>query len=114
MNIVRLDHFDDLGCTGIWLGVEDMNARRAQARHDQITPLDVRMRRIGTKRGATRVPSEMMQLIAGVRHRDAVDELAILRRLRIEIDDAQRRLRSGAFEVQPGPRQVSDIPRRAA
>src|SRR5215831_7811736 len=45
-DLVRLDHLDDLGGPRVGLGVEDVDARRPQARHNKIAPLDMRVRRI--------------------------------------------------------------------
>ncbi len=45
-DLLRLDHLDDLRLARVGLGVEDVDARGAQARHDQVAPLDVRMRRV--------------------------------------------------------------------
>ena len=59
------------GCDGSGFRIDDVDARRAQTRHDEIAPLDVRMRRERTERRAARVPAEMMQLVASVRQFDA-------------------------------------------
>ena len=48
-HVARLDHLDDSGTSGVGLGVEDVNARRPQARNDEIAPLDMRMRRVGAE-----------------------------------------------------------------
>ena len=40
-----------------------------RARHDEIAPLDMRMRRVRAEAGRAGVPAEMMQLVAGVGHR---------------------------------------------
>src|SRR6478752_9911436 len=62
-NLLRFDYFDDLRFSWIGLRIDDVNPRRADTRHDQITTLDVRMRRVRTQRRTARIPSEMMQLI---------------------------------------------------
>jgi hypothetical protein len=49
-------------------GVDNVDARGAQACHHEITPLHVRMGRGWAKAGATGIPSEMVQLVAGCRH----------------------------------------------
>src|SRR5262249_18000775 len=49
-HFLRLDDLDDLRMTGIWLDVKDVDTRGAQAGHDQVPPLDMRMRRIGAQR----------------------------------------------------------------
>ena len=63
---LRLDHLHDSRLSRIGLRVENVNARRVDARHDQIPPLHVRMRRVRAQAGAAGVPAEVMQLIAGV------------------------------------------------
>src|SRR5262249_35835295 len=47
--VLRLDDLDDLRFARIGLGVENINARRPQARNDQITALDMRMWGVGTQ-----------------------------------------------------------------
>ena len=76
-DFVRLNHPDDLRISRIGLGVEDVNARRPQARHHQIAALDMRMRRVGTQAGGASIPAEMMQLITGVGHRRRADDLGV-------------------------------------
>src|SRR5262245_7699037 len=49
--LLRFDRLDEFRFFWIGLCVEDVNARGAQARHHQIPPLDVRMRRIWTQTG---------------------------------------------------------------
>ena len=80
-----LDDLDDLGLLRVGLGVEDVNARRSQARHNEITALHMGMRRVGAEARRAGVPAEMMQLVAGVRHGDRVDDLRIARRFGIDI-----------------------------
>src|SRR5262249_25057886 len=46
----RLDDLDDFGFAGIRFGIEDVNTRRAQPGHNQVTPLDVRIRSVWTNR----------------------------------------------------------------
>src|SRR5882757_1038397 len=86
-NFFRLDHFDDFRFSRIRLGVDDMNTRRAQARHNQVPALDMWMRRIWTERRAARVPTEMVKFVAKLRHLGLADALAISARARINIHD---------------------------
>ena len=88
-DLVRLDGFDELGRARIGLGVEDVDARGAQARHHQIAPLDMRMRRVRAEARRAGVPAEVMEFVAGVGHRDRADDLRIGRRLRVDVDDAR-------------------------
>jgi hypothetical protein len=101
MHFVRLDHLHDLRCARILFRIENVDAGGAQSRHDEISPLHMRMRRVGTKRGAARIPPEVVQLVARVRHRRAVDKLAIRGGLRVEIDDAER-IGFRALDVEDG------------
>ena len=45
------------------------------------------MRRVRAQARRARVPAEMMQLVAGIRHRDRADDLGIGRRSGIDVDD---------------------------
>src|SRR5262245_13850810 len=84
-DLFRLDDFDDFGFAWIRFGIDDMNARRAQSGDNQVTPLDVRMRSVWTKRRAACVPAEVVQLIAGFGHIHLANNFAVGRRLGIYI-----------------------------
>ena len=86
--LFRLDHLHDFRLAGIRLGIEDMDARRADARHDQVTALHVGMRSVRAEAGAARVPAEMMQLIVAVRHIHLADDMAVAGRGGIDVHDA--------------------------
>src|SRR4030095_10112582 len=49
-NFLRLDDFDDLWFPRVGVRIDDVNTRRADTWHDQVTPFDVRMRRIRAER----------------------------------------------------------------
>src|SRR6476619_3260002 len=51
-NFLRLDDFDDLWFPRVGLRIDNVNTRRADTWPDEITPFDVRMRRIRTQRRA--------------------------------------------------------------
>src|SRR3984957_7036598 len=72
-----LDHFHDLRLLRVVLGIDDMDPRRTQPRYDQISPLDMRVRSVGTQRGTACVPAEMMKLVSHVRDVAATHDLAI-------------------------------------
>src|SRR5438034_6535338 len=59
-NFLRLDDFDDLWFSRVGLRVDNVNPRGPDPRHNQVTPFDVRMRRVRTQRRTARVPSEMV------------------------------------------------------
>src|SRR6266513_41950 len=59
-NLFRFDHLNDLRFSRFGLDVDDVNARRANSRHNKVTTLDVGVGRIGAKRRTARVPTEMM------------------------------------------------------
>src|SRR5579862_860393 len=86
---LRVDHPDDFRLTRIGLRIDDVDSRRTNARNDQVAALRVRVRRVGGQASAARVPAEMMQLIASVRHVEMADELAVLSRCRVHIDDSE-------------------------
>src|SRR5262245_21969332 len=65
---LRLNHLYDLRVSRIRLGVDDMDTRRMDARHDQVTSLHMRMRSVRAQARAACVPAEMMQFVACVRH----------------------------------------------
>src|SRR5258707_14374670 len=67
-HLLGRDDLHQLWLAGIGLGVEDVDARGAQARHEQVAALDVRMVLAVTQAGAARVPTKVVQLIAGVGH----------------------------------------------
>ena len=68
-DLLRLDHLDDLRVARIGLGVEDVDARGAQARNHQIAPLHVRMRHLRAQARRAGVPAEMVELVAGIGRR---------------------------------------------
>ena len=76
-NFLRFDDFDDLWFPRIGLRIDDVNARGADPRHNQVTPLDVRMRRVRTQRRTARIPPKMVQLIAKFWHPDLPDALTV-------------------------------------
>src|SRR5262245_17801846 len=59
-DFLRLDHLDDFRLAGIWLRIENVDARRTQPRHNQIAPLDVRVGRIGAQRRAACLPATVV------------------------------------------------------
>ena len=85
--LIALDHLDDLRAARIRLRIEDVDARGVDPRHHQVAPLDVRMRRVRAQARAAGVPAEVVQLIAGIRHVDLVDELAVVRRVGVDVDN---------------------------
>ena len=99
-NFFRFDHFDHLRFSWIRLCVDDMHARRAQPRHHQITPLDMRMWRIRTKCRTASIPTEMVQLIAKLRQGHLANALPVSRGPGIEIHNYYRvvKLTTGRVE----------------
>ena len=85
-----LDHLHDLRLLGVRLGIEDVNSRRTDARHDQVAALHVRMRGLRTKTRAAGIPAEVMQLIIAAWKICLPHEPPILRGTRIEVNDAHR------------------------
>ena len=66
-------------------GVDDVNPAGAKPGHDQIAP---RLAGIGVATAA-RVPAKVMQLVAGVGHRQPGDDLRVGRRVGIDVDRGQ-------------------------
>ena len=89
-NGLRLDDLHDARPSGIGLRVENVNARRVDARHDQIAPFHVRMRRVGAQAGTARVPAEVVELVPRVRHVGLANQPAVTLRGRIQVHDAER------------------------
>ena len=75
--LVRLNRLDDLRAARVRLRVHDVHARRLQARHQQVAPLDVRVRHVRAERRAAGVPAEMVQLVADVRQIEPADNLPV-------------------------------------
>ena len=88
-HLLRLDHPYDLRVLGVGLGVQDMDARRAEARHHQIAPLHMGMRRVGTQARRAGVPAEVMQLVAEFAHRRRADDRRVGCRVWVDIDHGQ-------------------------
>ena len=86
---LRLNHLHDLRFARIGLGVDDMDARRIDAGHDQVAALHMGMRSVRAQAGAACVPAEMMQLVAGIRHVHLADNIAVTRGCGIDVHDAQ-------------------------
>ena len=86
---LRLNHLHDLRVARIGLGIDDMDARRVDARHDQVAAFHMRMRSVRAQAGAAGVPAEMMQLIAGIRHVHLADDMAVAGGGGIDVHDAQ-------------------------
>ena len=105
-NFLRLDHFDDLWFPRIGLRIDDVNPRGPESRHNQVTPFDVRMRRVRAQRRTARVPPEMMQLITKLWHLHLADALAVRGRLRINIHNQQCVIQFAAGRIQRGDKRV--------
>src|SRR6266540_4138938 len=97
----RLDHLHDFRRTRIGLGVENVDARRAQTGHDEITSLHMGMWRVRTQARRARVPAEMVEFVPGLRRRHVADDLGIRRRFRIDVDDRQA-VRRSAVRIEGG------------
>src|SRR4029079_1770684 len=67
----------------------DVDARGVRAGHDEIPPLDVRVRHPWTEMRAARVPPKAVQLVPALWEVDLPDESAVARRLRVGVNDAE-------------------------
>ena len=89
-DFLGLDDLMDLGLRWMGLGVHHIDARRADARNDQIAALEEGVageRRQGRRAG---VPAEMMKFVALVGHRHRMNDLAVSRRAALHVDDCER------------------------
>src|SRR5215210_3738088 len=100
VQLLWLYHLDDARPSRVGLGVDDVDARRADAGYDQVPPLDVRVRSVGAQRRTARVPAEVVQLIPGVWQVHTPDDLAVGLRIRIDIEDSKRVRASVTVAVQ--------------
>ena len=105
-NFLRFDHFDDLWFPRVGLRIDDVNTRGTDTRHNQVTPFDVRMRRVRTERRTARVPTEVVQFIAKFWHLDLADALAVCGRRRININNQQRIVQFAARRIQRGDERM--------
>ena len=67
--------------------VDDIDARRPDARNDQVTPFQKCVPGQRRQRGRTGIPAEMVKLVALVGHNNLMDDLAIGVGARLEIDN---------------------------
>jgi len=93
-----LDGLHEARRSGIGLGVEDVNPGGPKPGNDQVSPLDVGMRRVGTERRAARVPAEVVQLVADVGHLHPAYDLPAAARRRVHVHHHEG--------VGPGPAGV--------
>src|SRR5580658_2290862 len=63
-----LNHLDNLRLSRVGLRIHNMDSRGLDAGDDQVAPLGVRMRHVGTEASAASVPTEVVQFVAGVGH----------------------------------------------
>src|ERR1700678_4075417 len=66
--LLRLDNLDQFRVPRICLRVENVNPRTAQPRHQEITPLDMRMGRVRAQSCAARIPVKMMEFVTYPRY----------------------------------------------
>ena len=76
-DLFRLDNLMDLCLRWMGLGVHHIDTRRADAWNNEIAPLEEGVPRERRKGRGAGVPAEMMKLVALVRHRHRVDDLAV-------------------------------------
>ena len=74
-NEVGLYRLDQLGVVRVRLGVQDVDSGRTKRRDDEVAALQVGMRCVWTERGATGVPTEVVQFVADVGHLDGAYNL---------------------------------------
>src|SRR5258706_11903479 len=94
------DDLHQLRLTGIGLGVEDVDARGAQAWHEQVAAFAVRVVLAMTQAGATCIPAEVVQLIARVGHVYAANDLPIRGGAGVDVHYTQCVGPAGVLSVQ--------------
>src|SRR5260370_13409359 len=83
----RFNDLDDLRLSRIRLGIDHMDSRGANARHNQITPFGMGMRSEWTQAGAACIPTEVTQLVAAILHVPTAARLPVGTRNPIDIDN---------------------------
>ncbi len=86
-DLLGLDDLVDPGLGRLGLGIDNVDPGRADARNDEKAALQERVAGKRGERGRTGIPSEMVELIAFIRHDDRVDDLAVATGCGIDIDD---------------------------
>lgn len=89
-DFLRLDHFDDARLPGVGHRIQNVNPRRPHAGHHKVAPLHMRVRRVRAQARAARVPSEVVQLVAGAGHVHARDLGAAAGRVGIDMQHSKR------------------------
>ena len=89
-DFLGLDDFVNFRLRRIRLGIDDINPRRPDARDDEIAPLEEGVPGKRRQRRRAGIPPEMVKLVALVRHRDGVDDLAVGRRSGLHVDHRER------------------------
>ncbi len=89
-DFVGLDDLVDARLRRMRLRVDHVDARRAQAGNDQEAALEERMAGQRRQRRRARIPAEVVKLVAGVRHRHRVHDLAVRRRTGLHVDHGKR------------------------
>ncbi len=80
----------DLRLRGMGLRIDYVDARGADARDDQIAPLQESVTGEWRQCGRAGVPAKMVELVALVRHGHGVDDLAKRWRAGLHIDHRER------------------------
>ena len=99
--LLGAEHLDHRRLARVGFGVQHMDARGAQPGHDQVTPLDVRVRGGRAERAAARVPPEVVQLVAWVGQVGPADHATVRGRGRVHVDHGDR-VRPGRGTVERG------------
>ena len=83
--LLRLDDLVDLRFGRAGVRVDDIDAGRPDARHDQIPPLQKGVPRHRRQGGGAGVPAEMVKLVTLVGHVNLVNDLAVFLRFRVHV-----------------------------
>src|SRR4051812_11173138 len=88
-HLLRLNDLVDRRPPRVWLGVDHVDPRRPQARNDQVATFEESMTGERRQCRGAGIPTEMVKLVTLVRHYEGVDDLAVLWRPRINLDNAE-------------------------
>jgi hypothetical protein len=84
------EHLDDLRCGRALFGIEDVEPRRADAGDDEVPAVAVIVAAAGAQSAGAGVPAEVVQLVAEVGQFGEAHHRAVVRALRVDVDDGDR------------------------
>ena len=89
-HLLRFNDLVNLRFGRIWFRIDDVEARGPDPGDDQVAPLEECVAGEWRQGGRASVPAKMVKLVALVRHRHGVDDLAKGGRVRFDVDHRER------------------------